>query len=88
MKKKLIKNITDFPTEYFTGEPHLELYGNMQCVVDGLKSVLEYSSEKIKLNIGKKSVTFHGEGLHIDSFTPEGAIVEGFIMSLEFSNAD
>lgn len=88
MKKKVLKNFGDFPVEYFTGEPHLELYGNTQCVVDGLKSVLEYSDEKIKLGIGKRAVTFFGEGLHIDSFTPEGAIVEGFIMSMEFSDAD
>lgn len=88
MKKKALKNFSDFPVEYFTGEPHLELYGNTQCVVDGLKSVLEYSGGRIKLSIGKRAVTFLGENLHIDSFTAEGAIVEGFIMSMEFSDAD
>lgn len=87
MKKNMFKNLTDFPVEYYTGEPHIELYGNSQCIVDGLKSVIEYSDEKIKLNIGKKSVTIHGGNLHIDSFTPEGAIVEGIILSLEFSDA-
>lgn len=88
MKKKTVKSRPDFPTEYFKGEPHLELYGCSQCVVDGLKSVLEYTDEKIKLDIGKKTVTFHGSGLHIDSFTPQGAVVEGMIISLDFSNAD
>ena len=87
MKKNMLKNITDFPVEYYTGEPHIELYGNTQCVVDGLKSVVEYSDSKIKLNIGKRSVTICGDGLHIDSFTHEGAIVEGIILCLEFSDA-
>ncbi|MCD7873299.1 MAG: YabP/YqfC family sporulation protein [Clostridiales bacterium] len=73
--------------EYFTGEPHIEIYGNSQCIVDGLKSVVEYSNKKIKLNIGKKSVTFTGDELYIDSFTPQGAVIEGLIISLEFSNA-
>lgn len=78
----------DIPAGCFTGEPHIELYGCSQCVVDGLKSVLEYSSEKIKLAAGKKQVTFHGNDLHIDSFTPRGAVVEGMIVSVDFSDAD
>ena len=56
--------------------------------MDGLKSVLEYSSDKIKLAAGKKKITFHGDNLHIDSFTPHGAVVEGMIVSVDFSDAD
>ena len=37
---------------------------------------------------GKKRVTFRGSDLHIDSFTPLGAVVEGMIVSLEYSDAD
>ncbi len=87
MKKKAFKERSDFPIEYFTGEPHLELYGNTQCVVDGLKSVLEYSAERIKLSVGKRAVTFIGQDLFINSFSPEGAVVEGFIAAMEFSDA-
>lgn len=87
MKKNAIKNPTDFPIEYYTGEPHLELRGNSECVVDGLKSIIEYNSDRIKLNIGRRAVVFLGEGLEINSFTPEGAVVRGFIMSVEFTDA-
>lgn len=86
MKKNIVKNLTDFPIEYYTGEPHLELYGNSECVVDGLKSIIEYKKDKIKLNIGKKAVTFLGEDLEINSLSTEGAVVKGFIMSMEFSD--
>lgn len=88
MKKFQIKNLTEFPVEYYTGEPHLELCGNSECIVDGLKSILEYSADKIKLNIGKRAITFLGQDLEINSFTPEGAVVRGFIMSMEFTDAD
>lgn len=87
MKKISLKNLTDFPVEYYTGEPHLEIIGNFECVVDGLKSITEYSSGKIKLNIGKREVTFLGEDLHINSLTQQGAIVQGIILSVEFSDA-
>lgn len=88
MKKISLRELTDFPIEYYTGEPHLEMIGNFECVVDGLKSIIEYSAEKIKLNIGKRTVTFNGEDLHINSFTPQGAVVQGIILSVDFSDAD
>ena len=88
MKKNSLRELTDFPIEYYTGEPHLEMIGNFECVVDGLKSIIEYSSDKIKLNIGKRAVTFNGEDLHINSFTPQGAVVQGVILSVDFSDAD
>lgn len=88
MRKKLSRSNADIPAGLFTGEPHLEMYGGSQCVVDGLESVLEYSAQQIKLAVGKKKVTFHGDDLHIDSFTPQGAVVEGMIVSVDFSNAD
>lgn len=88
MRKKLSRSSADIPAGLFTGEPHIELYGCSQCVVDGLESVLEYSADKIKLAAGKKQITFHGDGLHIDSFTPQGAVVEGTIVSVDFSDAD
>ena len=88
MKKISLRELTEFPLEYYTGEPHLEIIGNFECVVDGLKSIVEYTSGRIRLNIGKRTVTFTGEGLHINSFTPQGAVVQGNIMCVEFSDAD
>lgn len=88
MKKISLRELTDFPLEYYTGEPHLEIIGNFECVVDGLKSIVEYSSGRIKLNIGKRAVTFLGTDLHINSLTTQGAVVQGTIMSVEFSDAD
>ena len=68
--------------------PRIELIGNSQCVIDGLKSIEVYSQDKIKVNLGKHFVTFFGDNLFINAFSPEGAIVEGLIVSLEFeSNA-
>lgn len=66
----------------------LEIIGVGECVVDGLKSICEYSADKIKMDLGKNYVTFFGDCLRIDSFSPRGAIVQGTIVSLEFDNHD
>lgn len=69
-------------------QPHLELIGSSRCIVDGLKSIIEYSPDRIKINLGKYCVVFLGDRLYIDSFSYEGAIIEGTIISLELESND
>ncbi|MBR1762046.1 MAG: YabP/YqfC family sporulation protein [Eubacterium sp.] len=73
-------------TVSFVKDSRLELIGNGRCVVDGLKGIEIYNSDKIKVNLGKYYVTFFGDNLFINAFSPEGAIVEGTIISLEFES--
>lgn len=70
--------------DYCFGKPRIEMAGQ-ECLVDGLQSILEYTDTKIIVSLGTKIITFFGDGLHINSFTREGAIVEGNIISMEFS---
>ncbi|MBR3150265.1 MAG: YabP/YqfC family sporulation protein [Eubacterium sp.] len=72
----------------YTASPHLEIVGNNQCVVDGLKGILEYTKDKIKIDLGKYAVTFTGSELYINALSHEGAVVEGTIMSMEFCSND
>ena len=70
----------------YTYASHLEITDNSRCVVDGLKGIVSYSSDKIKVNLGKYCVTFFGDNLFINAFSLEGAIIEGTIISLEFES--
>lgn len=70
----------------YVNAPRLEFIGNYQCVVDGLKGIAVYSTDKIKVNLGKQFVTFLGANLFINAFSVEGAIVEGQIMRVEFES--
>lgn len=72
----------------YTASPRLEIVGNSQCVVDGLKSILEYTKDKIKIDLGKYAVEFYGCELYINALTHEGAVVEGTIVSVEFCGND
>ena len=71
--------------EYYFGIPRLEMTGR-ECLVDGLEGIIEYSSTKITVSLGSQLITFIGNDLKINSYTREGAIVEGNIMAMEFSN--
>lgn len=65
---------------------YIEIVSNCCALVDGCKGILEYDDNIIKLSLGKKSVCFSGNGLSIRSLSMEQALVEGFIVSLEFCN--
>ncbi len=85
MKKvKLKEKIKPQSYDYYFGKPRIEMAGS-ECLVDGLQSIIEYSNDKITLNLGTQVITFFGDDLRINSFTREGAIVEGNIISMEFS---
>ncbi len=72
----------------YTFQPHIEIIGNSEFVVDGLKSILEYTKDKIRIDLGKYSVAFYGDGLYINSFTHEGAVVQGTVVTMEFCSND
>jgi sporulation protein YqfC len=69
--------------DYYLGKPRLEMAGS-ECLVDGLKSVIEYSDTKISVSLGSQIIVFNGFDLRINSFTKDGAIIEGNITNMEF----
>lgn len=64
---------------------YIEIVSNCCALIDGCKGVSEYSENLITLSLGKKSVTFEGNSLTIKSLSMEQALVEGFIVNVEFS---
>ena len=72
----------------YAAAPRIEIVVGRECVVDGLQSIVEYTDDKIKIDLGKYVATFIGDGLYIGSFSREGAVVEGTIMGLEFCSND
>lgn len=85
LKTKKSKKVQKEPFDYYFGKPKIELSGG-ECLVDGLESIIEYSSTKIQVSLGSQFITFFGDDLKINSFTREGAVVEGNITSMEFSS--
>lgn len=82
------RNTSDDSIVSYVTNPRIELIGTNQCIVDGLKGILQYSTDKIKINLGKNSVSVLGDGLYINSFSNQGAIIEGTIISVEFESND
>ena len=85
IKNKKTKKKKKIQIEYYFGKPRIEMAGS-ECLVDGLEKIIEYSNTKITVSLGSQEITFWGDDLKINSFTREGAVVQGNITSMEFSS--
>lgn len=83
VKKKKGKNDSRFININLI-EPRLEMLSNREIIIDGCKGVIEYEENMIKLNIGKISVSIGGDGLIINSFENEVAVISGQIIEIAF----
>ena len=77
------KNIVSYALQ-----PHIEICGTDECVLDGIKGISKYSNDAITVCLGKFNVSFFGDNLYINSFSSEGAVLRGNIISMEFSSDD
>lgn len=64
----------------------IELNSNLEAIIDGLSNVTDYYDDRIKFNLGNKSVTFEGKGLQVVSYYDSSAIIRGEIIKIEFGS--
>lgn len=62
----------------------VEVISNRRAVVDGCKSVVEYDSDFIRLDLGEKKTVFRGRELVITQFEKNHAEICGIFSSVEF----
>lgn len=80
---KFVKNL-DIPQSAILNVARIEITHNTEASIEGIKGVTEYEEGKIKLDIGKKTVSFYGDGLCVKSFDGSNMTIEGEILSIEF----
>lgn len=73
------------PAAAFLSQVRVELLSNRQAVVDGCRGIIEYSDSCIRLSTPRLILKFTGTGLEIKALTDASAIVEGTILSVEYS---
>ncbi len=74
----------ELPPDLTGGMLHVELSGNREAVVEGKCAILEYDEEIIRLRAGKYTLRFTGRGLSLRNLRRDSAIVEGYILSVEY----
>ena len=74
----------ELPVGTFHEMAHVEFTGNREAFVEGIRGVLEYDENIIRLNSNKLILRFIGRGLNIKSYNDDSMVIEGYIISFEF----
>jgi sporulation protein YqfC len=85
--KERFAELLELPKELVLDRPKLTLVGNCDIMIENYKGVLEYGSDRLRINTGSGIVRITGSGLLIREITSEDIIVSGTIHSLEFVSA-
>lgn len=65
--------------------PELVIRGG-QVSTDGCRRVLDFTPQKICLDLGEAVLTLYGEGLRIESFAGKRLVAGGQVRCIELSN--
>lgn len=75
----------EIPTDILSGQPHVELFGNREIMIDGCRGILEYGETFAKLDCGGMVLTIRGQGICINSFVQSAVNITGVLTDLDFS---
>lgn len=76
--REFIKGVESVQTS-LKGSASVELVGNTRVVVEDATGILEYESEKVRVNTKGYTVVIDGAGLTLDSYCGGVIIVDGKI---------
>jgi sporulation protein YqfC len=85
--KERFAEMLELPKELVLDRPKLTLVGNCDIMIENYKGVIEFGSDRLRINTGSGIVKIIGTGLLIREITSEDIIVSGTIRSLEFGSA-
>ncbi|MBE6784015.1 MAG: sporulation protein [Ruminococcaceae bacterium] len=72
------------PKTVVSGFNRIELSGNKEAVINDCAGILEYSGERIKINMGKNTILFSGCDLCMKEYGSCQARITGTIAYIEF----
>ena len=85
--EKVKREITEalaLPKEIVLNLPLISLYGNEELNLENYKGVVEYTSERIRINTSKGILKIEGRNLLLKQVTSENISVTGGIVKIEY----
>jgi sporulation protein YqfC len=82
--REKISGTLELPEEILLDIPRIHMTGSKKLLVENYKGVLEYTSEKVRLDTSRNILVITGTDLDIREVTLEDIFIEGNIRSLDF----
>lgn len=82
--KEKMSELFELPKDIVMDIPKLTMIGYGDLLIENFKGIIEYDSERIRINTNCGIIKITGSGLGIKEITSEDLMVNGNISSLEF----
>lgn len=86
-KKKIKRQFSEFleiPGDVMLDLPKIVLVGNIKIFIENHRGILEYTTEKVRVNVMEYEVAITGKNLLLRNVLPDELCVEGKIKSISF----
>lgn len=74
----------ELPRDILLDLPRITVIGALQLCIENHRGIIEYTGEKIRINLSGQELAVSGANLAISSITEEEIMIEGTIESLLF----
>ena len=74
----------NLPEDAFLSQSHIEVFGQRELVVEGVREIAEYSEDLVRIRIKERTVVVKGFGMKIDMFREKAMIIRGNIEAVLF----
>ncbi len=82
--KKVIADILELPRDIVLDLPKVTLVGDLQLYIENHRGIIEYSTDRIRINTKAGTMTVTGVGLIIKGITIEEIMIMGKVHRVEF----
>ena len=80
-----IAKFLEVPANSVIGGAHIEMNGNRELFIEGCRGVVEYTETIIRVATADGGIKVIGRGMNLRNLTPDTLLVEGYILSVEFT---
>jgi len=82
--KEKMAEMLELPKEVMLDLPKLTMIGHRNLIIENYKGLIEYETNKIRINTNAGIIKIIGRSMVIRAITSEDILLEGEIDSLEF----
>lgn len=84
--KEKFTEMLALPKEIVLDMPKITMLGNSQIIIENYKGIIEYDSERIRINTARGLIKIFGQNLEINTITNEEVLITGKVSNVEFLN--
>ncbi|AFS78826.1 sporulation protein YqfC [Gottschalkia acidurici 9a] len=83
--KNTVSEVLELPKDIMLNLPKITMVGRIQLYIENHKGIIEYSTERIRVNTSEGILKITGKNMIIKNIVTEEMVISGDIEIVEFS---